>query len=143
MNRTTARLAASALAGAALLASLTACSSSTPDTDPTPSPTTTTAKSGALSCSDGRAVITQDDDEVRLDSSCTSLEVRADHAQVVAGADLESITVSGKLNYIRTQGVGTVTFDTASEGNRVVTSATPETDDQGRANMVGPAPEKQ
>lgn len=140
-HSTTSRLAAAALAGAALLATLTACSTSGPVSKPSASPSASTAGSGALSCTDGKAVITEDDDEVRLDSSCTSVEIRASHTQVTAGTDLESVTVAGKLNYVRAQGVEKVAFEAESEGNRIVTTATPQTDDQGRANMVGPAPE--
>jgi hypothetical protein len=146
MNNSTVPTRAAAIAvGLALLTTLSACSGGDdprPSTSPSASASSSASSSSKpVSCEDGTAVVNQDGATVRLDSSCTSLEIHASNTQVTAGRDLERIAVSGNLNYVRVAKVDTVSFDAESEGNRIVTPSSPETDDQGRTNIVGPAPE--
>ncbi|PYY48280.1 hypothetical protein [Curtobacterium sp. MCBD17_023] len=136
--------AAAVAVGLALLTTLSACSGGDdprPTTSPSASASSSASSSKPVSCKDGTAVVDQDGATVRLDGSCTSLEIHASNTQVTAGRDLERIAVSGDLNYVRAAKVDTVSFDAESEGNRIVTPSSPETDDQGRTNIVGPAPE--
>ncbi|MBP1301388.1 hypothetical protein M3666_00310 [Curtobacterium sp. ODYSSEY 48 V2] len=139
---TSTRRTAPVAVGLALVAGLAGCSAHG-DTHPSPSssPSTSVTTAAAVTCPDGKAVVTEDDAVVRLDGSCSSLEIRASKTQVTAGRDLDTMTVSGKLNYVRVEAVGAVSFDEDSEGNRIVTPSQPQVDDQGRSNVVAPAPE--
>jgi len=131
-----------ALGGTALLVALTACTPGAEDRHASPDPTTTTSTSTeTVHCEDGSVVLDEDRAKVALAGDCTSVEITASGVEATAAGPLESLEISGSVNYFRVDDVASVRFTDTAEGNRVVTPSSPAVDDQGRSDVVAPAPE--
>ncbi|GIT80776.1 hypothetical protein LLS1_24450 [Leifsonia sp. LS1] len=128
---------AGALFGLGVLAAvLTGCSAPAPAPSSTGNANVAPATDlprASLTCTDGKAVLTENNVQATLSGPCDTVEVKASNSILDLGS-VKHVIVSGSINLIRAGEVGSV--ELTADGNIVTTKGTPSVTDHGKGNEI-------